>query len=38
MITDKLMIIGAMKDVELNLILDNLTDVKIHEEVCCTFY
>ncbi len=38
MITDKIMIMGAMKDVELNLILDNLTDVKIHEEVCCTFY
>ena len=38
MITDKLMIIGAMKDVELNLILEKLTDIKIYEEVCCTFY
>ena len=38
MITDKIMIMGAMKDVELNLILDNLTDVNVHEEMSCTFY
>lgn len=38
MITDKIMIMGAMKDVELNLVLENLTDAKISEEVCCTFY
>lgn len=38
MITDKIMIIGAMKDVELNLILDNLSDINIFEEVSCTFY
>lgn len=38
MITDKIMIIGAMKDVELNLILENLIDTKIYEEATCTFY
>ena len=38
MITDKIMIMGAMKDVELNLILENLTDTKIYEEATCTFY
>ena len=38
MITDKIMIMGAMKDVELNLILDNLIDVNVHEEMSCTFY
>ena len=38
MITDKIMIMGAMKDVELNLILENLTNTKIYEEATCTFY
>ena len=38
MITDKIMIMGAMKDVELNLILDNLIDVNVYEDVSYTFY
>lgn len=38
MITDKIMIMGAMKDVELNLILDNLKNTNVYEEIGCTFY
>ena len=38
MITDKIMIMGAMKDVELNLVLDNLNNIKIFEEATWTFY
>ena len=38
MITDKIMIIGAMKDFELNLVLENLRDINIYEEAICTFY
>ena len=38
MITDKIMIMGAMKDVELNLILDYLKDIRIHVEATYTFY
>ena len=38
MITDKIMIMGAMKDVELNLILDNLKNTNVYEEISCTFY
>lgn len=38
MITDKIMLMGAMKDVELNLILDNLKNINFYEEASCTFY